>query len=292
MGLRLHAHAVNGEGSQLYWPFFISLMGHLLLFGLILFRASWEPHHTFSPSVIDVQMVDLSEISAPAPSKSAASAKAAPVVQEQTPPDSSEKTPAVESTESADAKPEVSIAPRQLKAKTALKYKTFKPREETLKKALERLENKVEKTPARPLEDTIKRLKEKVAQTEKSAQTAGAAIEGKGTGESGAISGGGAKEGELIDYYRLEVAYQIQKKWAFAEQLAGNGKQLMASIEFKVMPDGKITDIFFTDRSGNPYLDDSAYKAIVKSSPVKHHPEGLRVPFVYMGLRFTPEGVH
>lgn len=282
---------VNREGSQLYWPFLISLMGHLLLFGLILFKASWEPRYTLMPSVIDVQMVDISEIAAPAPSKSAAPAKAAPVVEEQPPPDTAEKTPSVETTESADAKPEVSIAPRKLKAKTALKYKTFKPREETLKKALERLENKVEKTPARPLEDTIKRLKEKVAQTEKNAQSTGAAIDGKGTAETGAVSGGGAKEGELIDYYRLEIAYQIQKNWAFAEQLGGSGKQLMASIEFKVMPDGKITDIFFTDRSGNPYLDDSAYRAIVKASPVKPHPQGLRTPFVHMGLRFTPEGI-
>ena len=292
MGLRLHAYAVNGEGFQLYWPFFISLTGHLLLFGLILFKPGWEPRYATSPSVIDVQMVELSEIAAPAPTKGAAQVKPAPVVEAQTPPDTTEKAPSVESTESADAKPEVSIAPKQLKAKTALKYKTFKPREENLKKALERLENKVEKTPARPLEDTIKRLKEKVAQTEKSSQAAGAAIDGKGTSETGAVSAGGAKEGELIDYYSLEVAYQVQKNWAFAEQLAGNGKQLMASIEFKVLPDGKITDIYFTDRSGNPYLDDSAYKAIVKSSPVKPHPQGLRVPFVHMGLRFTPEGVY
>lgn len=291
MGIRSHAYAVNGEGSQLYWPFFISLMGHVLLFSLIFFKLGWEPKYALSPSVIDVRMVELSEIAAPATDTSAAPVKTAPVVEEQTPPDTSEKAPSVEAAQSADAKPEVSIAPRKLKAKTALKYKTFKPKE-TLKKALERLENKVEKTPSRPLEDTIKRLKEKVAQTEKSSQAAGAAIDGKGTSETGAVSAGGAKEGELIDYYRLEIAYQIQKNWAFAEQLAGNGKQLMASIEFKVMPDGKITDIFFTDRSGNPYLDDSAYKAIVKSSPVKPHPQGLRVGFVHMGLRFTPEGVH
>jgi colicin import membrane protein len=65
----------------------------------------------------------------------------------------------------------------------------------------------------------------------------------------------------------------------------------MASIAFKVMPDGEVTDIFFTDRSGNAYLDDSAYKAIVKTSPVKPHPKGLLQPYIEMGLRFTPEGV-
>jgi colicin import membrane protein len=72
--------------------------------------------------------------------------------------------------------------------------------------------------------------------------------------------------------YRLEVAFQIQKNWAFNEQLAGDDQSLVAAIVFKVMPDGEIRDIFFTDRSGNTYLDESAYKAIVKSNPVDSHP--------------------
>ena len=41
----------------------------------------------------------------------------------------------------------------------------------------------------------------------------------------------------------------------------------------------------------NPYLDDSAYKAIVKSSPVKPHPPKLNRTYIEMGLRFTPEGL-
>jgi colicin import membrane protein len=57
------------------------------------------------------------------------------------------------------------------------------------------------------------------------------------------------------------------------------------------MPDGKIVDIFFTDHSGNAYLDDSAYKAIVKTSPVKPFPAALSRAYIEMGLRFTPEGV-
>lgn len=83
----------------------------------------------------------------------------------------------------------------------------------------------------------------------------------------------------------------MNKNWAFAQQLASGTGNLVASIVFKVMPDGSIEDIFFTDRSGNSYLDDSAYKAIVKSSPVKPHPEGLARAYIEMGLRFTPEGV-
>ncbi len=166
---------------------------------------------------------------------------------------------------------------------------------------MQNLEKKVESSPPRPLEDTFKRLREQVARGQKSvegdesgsAEATGNVAGGTGTAPFGPPAGGGGKgELELIDLYRLEIAYQVQKNWAFAEQMAGGGGRMMASIVFKVMPDGSIEDIFFTDRSGNSYLDESAYKAIVKSSPVKPHPSGLRVAYIEMGLRFTPEGVN
>jgi colicin import membrane protein len=91
--------------------------------------------------------------------------------------------------------------------------------------------------------------------------------------------------------YRIEIAYQIQKNWAFNDQLAGDDQSLMAAIVFKVMPDGEIRDVFFTDHSGNAYLDESAYKAIIKSNPVDRHPQGLVRPYVEIGIRFTPQGI-
>jgi colicin import membrane protein len=60
---------------------------------------------------------------------------------------------------------------------------------------------------------------------------------------------------------------------------------------FKVLPSGEITDIRYTERSNNPYLDDSAYKAIVKSSPVAPHPAIIKAPYVLVAIRFTPEGI-
>jgi TonB family protein len=94
----------------------------------------------------------------------------------------------------------------------------------------------------------------------------------------------------LIQIYKLEIAYQIQKNWAFSEQLAGMRNDLKALLVFKVMPDGEIRDVFFTDRSGNRYLDESAHKAIIKSNPILPHPKGVIRPYVTVGIRFTPEG--
>ena len=62
-------------------------------------------------------------------------------------------------------------------------------------------------------------------------------------------------------------------------------------LTFKVMPNGEIRDVTFMDRSGNKYLDESGYRAIMKSNPVKPHPDGIVRAYVLMGVRFTPEGM-
>ena len=96
---------------------------------------------------------------------------------------------------------------------------------------------------------------------------------------------------ELTDIYKIEVAFQVERHWAFSEQLAGDGRALQASLVFRVLPSGEVTDIRFTERSGNSYLDESAHKAIVKASPVSPHPEGVRTLYVTVALRFTPQGI-
>ena len=97
---------------------------------------------------------------------------------------------------------------------------------------------------------------------------------------------------DMVDQYRIEVAYTINKNWAHEDQhRPGLRENKMTNIAFKIMPDGRIQDIVYVDRSGNLALDKSAYKAIVASSPVKPHPDGLKQPYVEMGLRFTDAGV-
>ena len=277
----------NGERHPFFWPYCISAGVHLLLLGFVLISPGWwRKSPSYMPSVIDVQMVDLSQIGASKSTTAEDVAAPAPVTETA----KETEAPVSVSPEASAVKPEVSVAPERKETKSSLKYKTFKS-QKVLKNALQRVEKSVDRLPPKPLEDTIKRLRDKVAK-EGRPGTAGEDLPETGQAGRGAGFGRGSqKEIELIDLYRLEIAYAVQKNWAFAEQLAGGGKQLVASIAFKVRPDGKIVDIFFTDRSGNTYLDDSAYKAIVKTSPVKPHPEGLNRSEIEMGLRFTPEGV-
>ncbi len=282
----IQAYAAGGGRHPLFWPLLISFTGHLLLFGSILYPLNLDSKRSFMPSIIDVHMVDLKD-AVPAPAGKSTADKA-PVAEKPQP----AKAKVSAAQKKAAAKAEVSIAKPRKKAKVALKYKTFKSKE-VLKKALQRLEKKVDTAPPKPLQDTIKHLRDKVDKEGRPEGATESATKGTAVGKTGGFAHGSRQEIETIDIYRAEVAYQINANWAFSEQLAGTSRKLVASVVFKIMPNGMIEDedTFFTDRSGNQYLDDSAIKAIKKSSPVKAHPEGLTRPYVEMGINFTPEGV-
>jgi len=260
---------------------------HLLFFAVLLYARDNEPERRITQSVINVSMVTLPPQGQAA---RAAEGQKSPPARKAQPP---KKSAAVSVKRPTGAKPEVSVAPKAKKTKTSLKKKTYKS-EEIVRSVIKELENKVETTRPDPLAEALDRLKRKVEKDE-AANEQNRITRIDPNGQTTAAQGGSGLKGkqvsDLIDIYRGEIAYQVQKNWAFSEQLAGKETKLQASLVFKVMPDGQIRDLFFTDRSGNSFLDDSAYKAIIKSNPVAPHPEGLVKPFIHVGLRFTPKGV-
>jgi colicin import membrane protein len=266
----------------------VSLVCHLLFFAVLLYAQDRQAEKPFAPSIINVSMVTLPPQGKAARSgKQSLSKETAPEAKAPEAPKPAPVTPP------ASAPPEVSVAPEKRSEKTSLKKKTFKT-DKVVQSAIKEIEQKVETTQPDPLSEALDRLRNKVEKEEadQSKNTVGRLDSGgqpNGTGGASGLSG--KQVADLIDIYRVEIAYQVQKHWAFSEQLAGKEKKLQASLVFKVMPDGQIKDLFFTDRSGNSYLDDSAYKAVIKSNPVAPHPEGISKPFIHVGLRFTPEGV-
>ncbi len=113
-------------------------------------------------------------------------------------------------------------------------------------------------------------------------------------GGGGVVVNGGAADAqisqrnlELLDIYNAEIWYQIQKSWAFSQEMARGQTDLEAVIIVKIMRDGEIRDIWFERRSGNSYFDDSAFKAVKKSNPLPSLPEGFLQPFYDVGFRFN-----
>ena len=191
-------------------------------------------------------------------------------------------------------KPEVSLTPK-IKEKKSLKEAT-KDSQKMIERAIERIEKKVNEPDSSSVASAIDRLKQKFAQPETSSGRPGPPGPTTGQGGGGGPAGGGGGGGGPgvigpIDIYRAAIASQVERNWAFSPQLAGGDKNLKVGLVFKVLPNGEITDIRYTERSSNSYLDDSAYKAIVKSSPVAPHPPTVKEPYVLMAIRFTPEGI-
>lgn len=309
-----YAHAYPmGQGTDsrsmaLY--FGISLVIHAIFIGSVIFMPDSAPRPRLGQGAINVSLVSLPGPPAAASQVKAAPASkpaAAPVAIPQPEPKPTPKAPAV--VEPPPPKPQpvtpsppktVSLAPKKSKPKSkkSLKKQTI-DRQKMIEQAVSKVEKKVEKSNSDSVQQALARLKQKVGQEEAAGSRSEAAAPGttaaSGAGVSGLAGGGGGEGGrralEITDLYRIEIAFQVERHWAFSQQLAGDDRSQQASIVFKVLPSGEITDIRFTQKSGNPYLDDSAYKAIVKANPVPPHPDGINVPYVTVGLRFTPEGL-
>jgi colicin import membrane protein len=300
-----HAYPIGTDaGSRTLVVYFgISLALHAIFLGSVIFWPASTPKPRFSPGSINVSLVSLP---GPAPRGPAPVAVAQPVAKPVAKPQKTVKAAPIEEVvvipppktlpEIKTPQKTVSLTPKaqEIKPKKSLKKKT-QNRQKMIDHALTNVKKKVEKSETDSVSQALDRLKKEVDKPEArraAGASAGQAAAGAGGGGGqGAAGSGGLRRLEIIDIYKIEVAYQVERNWAFSQQLAGKDQELEARLLFKVMPNGEIADIRFTEHSGNSYLDESAYRAIVKANPVSPHPTGIRAPYVTVGLRFTPEGL-
>lgn len=153
---------------------------------------------------------------------------------------------------------------------------------EVLQNAVKRIEKQSEASHPKSVSDRIASLKKEVQN-----QT------GKPTMPSAdAVSSSAAypKDFSQIEIFQAEVSVRMKNNWVFSEKLAGETKGLESRLVIKVLPDGTITDVWFDKRSGNEYLDNSAYKTVMKSNPLPPLPAGFA--YYHLVLGFTPSGLH
>jgi colicin import membrane protein len=163
-----------------------------------------------------------------------------------------------------------------------LKKKTFKP-SEVINEAIRNVKDSVETSQ----EETLKKAMESIAREVESEDAASSNQRRYGTG----YAGYGRAGADMLSIYKAEIFSIIQRNWSFSEHLAGNRTDIAVKLAIKIMPDGEIRDIWFDERSGNSYLDESAKKAVLKSNPLPPLPKGFNKPFLNQGLRFTPSGI-
>jgi colicin import membrane protein len=204
------------------------------------------------------------------------------------------KVKKAEIVETPEVAPKISLKKKTFKAseivKSVPKEKAEKAKPDTLAKALKEIEKKIEAGKQDSLAKTLERMKEQVDEQSRDR----ADQEQAETGDGGTGDGGGAgNSGELtpVAQYELEIMRIIQSNWALSSQLAGQLNNIQSILVIKVMPDGEIKDVWFEEKSGNPHLDDSSHKAILKSNPLPPLPAGFTGPFLTVGIVFTPSGV-
>ena len=274
--------ALYGGGNEnrlVMIAFTVSLICHCIIFSLLIYAQTHKPKRRPAPIIMNVSLVSLPEYAGPSRQVAKPSASG------------QQKTSKKRVTVKMEPTAEPSDAPKAVKKKISLKKETYKS-EKVKKSTLQKLEKKIETSTSDRIAKAIDEIKAKVDKEKDRAPSKESAVkvpESKDLGGNGEVSGG--KLAEIIDIYRVEIAYKVQQNWAFPEQLADGRSDLQTLLVFKVMPNGEIKDLFFTDRSGNSHFDESAFRAVMKSDPVDPHPKSVSEPYVQMGLRFTPEGI-
>ncbi|UCF92934.1 MAG: TonB C-terminal domain-containing protein [Desulfobacterales bacterium] len=295
-----YLHQETGKPAfTLVFYFGLSIICHVVFLGALIVVPGPPPTSRLPGGVVNVSLVSLPSEGAPAGDGTPVVAQPKPEVEEPPkaavpetpPPPEPQAQPAVK----PEAVPRVPLKPRKtLTPKTSLKEKTY-DRSKVIESAISRIRKKTAQANKQSVDEAIARLRQEVRETEARmpggpgrADPAG----GSGPGIPGGTGGGGGSlTSDIMQVYQAEIAYRIQKNWAFAPQLAGDGSELETVLAIKILSSGKIDEIWFDKKSGNSYLDESAYRALVKSDPLPPLPASFRRPFYEIGFKFGPKGL-
>ncbi len=220
-------------------------------------------------------------------------------------------TPAdtVEEAPPAEIKPDISLMAKPKNLKELMADQEKKEKEAEKKK-----EEKIEKPKPPPVKkpDPAEVRKKQAAESTRDQTDISAALDRmrKKVAEQGSRPGGGGKGGTIgsgdgpgsgggtgsgrkgygpLDLYHVTIASAIEQNWVFNESLARLDRNLEVRILIKILKNGEIKDIIYETRSGNPYLDESAKRALLKINPLPPLPAGMNS--YDLGLIFTPEGL-
>jgi TonB family protein len=162
-----------------------------------------------------------------------------------------------------------------------------KPESRPRPKSAEPPPEKKEPDSQQQLAQAMERLAREVEAQDKvgsSSNTGTGPVAGSGSG-----AGDGRRGGTPLDLYKMILQSVIQQNWVFNEMLAGLDQNLEVRILIKILKNGEIRDIIYETRSGNPYLDQSARRAIQRANPLPALPKGMASYDVV--VIFTPKGL-
>jgi len=251
---------------------FLSVALHLMAVYAMFFLPNLASTRTFYSPVYSVRLVNV------APSFGPVGEKVEKSIPEPLP---STPSPAVEKPKAKGKEKPISISPTK--------------KEESEKKIAEAIERIRQRQEGKSVEEVIERMR-----SDKEARQVSSAIEGirkrvtigsSGAIETGEGATGGASSGVMSIkhkiYYNL-IWQRIRSVWVLPEEALGGKKNLETIVTIRIARDGQIEEVQFEKKSGNPYLDESALRAIKKSNPLPPLPPGMEGDKFDVGVRFTP----
>lgn len=128
----------------------------------------------------------------------------------------------------------------------------------------------------RQIAAALERIKAQVQPKGNPEFTEGAGGSGPTT-KGGAVGegGGGMVRGIEFIMYTQELQRRVQESWIVAEKQPG----LVASVSFKIQPDGEIQELELTQSSGDSVFDQSVVRAIRKATPFPPPPQSYAQEF-------------
>jgi len=275
------------------WGVLFSAIFHLvLIFVLVGVPSLSAPERTYFASSYMVKLVDAPRSGPPkakgSPGKKAAGAAKKMVVSET--PKAATKKPAVKE-KTAPTKKTTMAVKDTVKKGTAVKSPPKQSQQGSADGAFSLALNKIKKkVDEKRRQEEIRRIREKIADGESG--------EGAGEGDGSAAIGSGGMpsgQGKLADLplnYRLyyqAIEEKIKGNWnlALPRGVIADMGAMEVVLSITIKADGHITDVSFEKKSGNIYLDESAFRSIKKSSPLPPFSEyNIREPFFETGIIF------
>ena len=268
----LYAFSRFSQNPKIAGMVFLSFGLHLAAISAMFLLPNLSSSRTYYSPVYSVRLVSVP----PSPG---------PVVEETAKPAakdiSSEPSPAVAPPEVKERQKPISLKPipkEDAEQKIAGAIERIRQRKESerIDTAIERLRSEKD---SRQLDSAIERIRKRVT------------IGSSGAVETGESGTGGASSGVMSIkfkiYYNL-LWQRIRSVWVLPEEALGGKKNLETIIAIRIARDGQIEDIQFEKKSGNPYLDESAIRAIKKANPLPPLPSDIEGDKFDVGVRFTP----
>jgi colicin import membrane protein len=271
---------IAGQFNQ-DWKFaFIGALGiHLALAILSIIGPSlWERSRPMPPvyTVKLFETVDLPSPNKAEPKKQAPSVKPKPKIKEK-----ETKVAPLQKISKPKQQKAVSLSPKKPKPKASEKPKpkpvATEDTEKLLSKSLKNIKERVnEKKSEEVLLKNISAIRSSVEARTKKLVTAAA-----GTGA------GSGQQNEVLRLYCTEIWARVRNHWVLPEQLLDK-TGLTSIVVVRIAQDGMVLKAEYEHKSGHALFDQSAMRAIQKSSPFPPLPKALRPGPLEIGIRFRP----